>query len=730
MDVTSFTVTPAENGKGEALLSWTNPSEALNGNKLEGTLTVTVYRDGKEAGSVEGAPGEAMTWTDTNVADATYTYSIAVSANGLTGPAVYALPLFIGTDIPGAPASVTAARNGDGFDIVVSWSVPVSGANGGWFDTSDLHYCVTRFPDNKVVAADTQELTLVDSDITVQAGYSYGVKVLINDSYGPEAMSNVVVSGPALAVPYTMSLTPEDERLWSVFNSDGDEYQWYVFREMWGGTTDPFFRYYPETLLDPYGEADDWIISPSFQLEAGKKYMISYDLRLLGMLFPTNTAVWIGKEGKPEAMTKELASYEGEINDMEWIEHVVTVSVEESGSYNIGFHVTNLVPVQFYNFSICEVNAVELAALELTGPINGVVGMELPYRVTVKNLGFDTVEDFKVSLTDGEGTVVAESVVKESLVAGASTVVEIIWTPENEGKFDISARVSAEGDAIADNDITTSIEVNVIGGGTWVDIIGGNDESFRMPFDTAFVYSVGEYIYTADQINYSEGGAIKALNYYVNYYNGLTSSFFDVEVWLGNTDVADFDESEPTPISLDSMTKVFDGAICVNPGDKVITIAFDNQFEYTGGNLVVYTCKKSALGRGVFLSFSVDNNLSAPFRSIAVHSEQQDPQMVSLSDPMTVYQELPDVSFLMGENSSVDTNLRESLTVPVVSYDRQMRQLVVKGDFSLCRVYNVDGSLVASFRPGSDMILPGNVDGIGLVELTSRAGRTVRKIVF
>ncbi|MDE6668804.1 MAG: hypothetical protein K2K26_03860, partial [Muribaculaceae bacterium] len=28
--VTSFTVTPAENGKGEALLSWTNPSEALN----------------------------------------------------------------------------------------------------------------------------------------------------------------------------------------------------------------------------------------------------------------------------------------------------------------------------------------------------------------------------------------------------------------------------------------------------------------------------------------------------------------------------------------------------------------------------------------------------------------------------------------------------------------------------------------------------------------------------
>ncbi|MDE5796919.1 MAG: choice-of-anchor J domain-containing protein, partial [Muribaculaceae bacterium] len=653
-----------------------------------------------------------------------------VSANGLTGPAVYALPLFIGTDIPGAPASVTATRNGNGFDIAVSWTMPASGANDGWFDTSDLHYCVTRFPDNKVIVADTQELSFVDSDITVQAGYSYGVKVLYGDGYGPEAMSNVVVSGPALTVPYTMTLTPEDEALWSVFNSDGDEYQWYVFREMWGGTTDPFFRYYPENILDPNGEADDWIISPSFQLEAGKKYMISYDLRLLGMLFPTNTAVWIGKEGNPEAMTTELASYEGEINDMEWIEHVLPVEIEETGSYNIGFHVTNLVPVQFYKFSIREVDEIDLAALDLTGPITGSVGMELPYRVTVKNLGFAAVDNFNVSLTDSEGSVLAETVVEESLAAGASTVVELNWVPENEGNFDIFARVSADGDAVADNDTTASIKVSVIGDGTWVDIVSGNDESFRMPFDTAFEYSVGEYIYTADQINYSEGASIKALNYYINYYNGLTSSYFDVEVWLGNTDTNDFDESAPVPVSLDKMTKVFDGAVCVNPGDKVLTIAFDNQFNYTGGNLVVYTCKKSALEKRVFLSFSVDNNPSAPFRSIAVHSEQNDPQMVSLSDPMTAYRELPDVSFLIEEDSAVDINLRESLVAPAVTYNRQSRQLIVNGDFSFCRVYNADGSLVAVFRPGSEMILPGNVGGIGLVEVTSPAGCTVRKIVF
>lgn len=728
--VTSFTVTPAEGGLGEALLSWTNPSEALNGTNLEGTVTVTVYRDGKEVGTTEGTPGEAMTWTDTNVAADMYTYSVTASANGLTGPAVYALPLFIGTDIPGAPAPVTAARNGDGFDITVSWTVPASGANGGWFDTSDLHYCVTRFPDNKVITADTQELSLVDSDITVQAGYSYGVKVLLGDGYAPEAISNTVVSGPGLTLPYTMTLTPEDEALWSVFNSDGDEYQWYVFREMWGGTTDPFFRYYPETTLDPNGEADDWIISPSFQLEAGKKYLISYDLRLLGMLFPANTDVWIGKEGTPEAMTKEIASYEGEVNDVEWIEHVMPVEVEETGSYNIGFHITNRVPVQFYKFSISEVTDVDIAALELTGPVTAAVGMELTYRVTVKNFGFDTIEDFKVSLIDSEGAVLAETVVEEGLAAGTSTVIELKWIPEKEGDFDIYACVSVAGDGMTDNDTTDSIKVSVISAGTWVDIISGSADSFRMPFDTAFAYSVGEYIYTADQINYSEGGAIKALNYYINYYNGLTASYFDVEIWLGNTDTDDFDELDPTPISLDSMTKVFDGSICVNPGDNILTIAFDNQFEYTGGNLVVYTCKKSALEKKVFLSFLVDNNPEAPFRSIAVHSEQTDPQMVSLSDPMTAYRELPDVSFLMGEDSSVETNLREGMALPAVSYNRQVRRLVVNGDFSLCRVYNTDGSLVAVFRPGSEMILPANICGIGLVEVTSPAGRAVRKIVF
>ncbi|MDE5796711.1 MAG: hypothetical protein K2H75_06345, partial [Muribaculaceae bacterium] len=73
--VTSFTVTPAEGGLGEALLSWTNPSEALNGTKLESSVTVTVYRDGKEAGSVEGAPGETMSWTDRNLTADMYTQS-------------------------------------------------------------------------------------------------------------------------------------------------------------------------------------------------------------------------------------------------------------------------------------------------------------------------------------------------------------------------------------------------------------------------------------------------------------------------------------------------------------------------------------------------------------------------------------------------------------------------------------------------------------------------------
>lgn len=730
MGVSSLTVTPANNGLGEAVLSWTNPAKTLNGAELDGILTVTVYRDGDVAGTVEGTPGESMTWTDTNVTSALYTYSVTVSANGITGPTVYASPLFVGTDIPGAPASVSAARDGEGFDITVSWTAPEKGAYGGWFDASDLHYCVTRFPDNKVIAADTQELSLTDSDITTQAGYSYGVKVLHGDGYGPEAVSNIVVSGPALSVPYTMTLTSEDESLWTVYDSDNDGYKWYVFHGMWGGTTDPFFHYYPENKLNPNGEADDWIISPSFALEAGKKYLISYELRLLGALFPTNTSVWAGKDATPTAMTKELASNEGEVNEIEWVEQTVPLMVDEAGAYNIGFHVTNLVPVQFCKFYLREVADVDLTATSLTGPLTASVGMELPYRVTVRNLGFDTVDNFNVSLTDSDGTVLAEANIKESLVSGASTVVELTWVPDKEGNFNVSAHVSASGDAITDNDTTDSIKVNVIGEDTWANIIVGDDESFRMPFDTAFEYSVGEYIYTAEQIGYGEGAEIKALNYYISYYNGVASSEFDVEVWLGNTDTDDFDEENPVPVSLENMTKVFDGSVCVNPGDEVLTIAFDNRFEYTGGNLVVYTRKKSPLERRVFLSFTVGKNKEAPFRSVAVHSEADDPQPVSLSDPMTAYREVPDISFLMGELSSVDTNLRDGLAEPAVTYDRQAGRLVVNGEYSLCRVYTADGSLVATFRQGAEMILPATAEGIGLVELTSAAGRTVRKIVF
>ncbi|MDE6680923.1 MAG: hypothetical protein K2J92_06190, partial [Muribaculaceae bacterium] len=437
-----------------------------------------------------------------------------------------------------------------------------------------------------------------------------------------------------------------------------------------------------------------------------------------------------GKDATPTAMTKELASNEGEVNEIEWVEQTVPLMVDEAGAYNIGFHVTNLVPVQFCKFYLREVADVDLTATSLTGPLTASVGMELPYRVTVRNLGFDTVDNFNVSLTDADGTVLAEANIKESLVSGASTVVELTWVPDKEGNFNVSAHVSASGDAITDNDTTDSIKVNVIGEGTWANIIVGDDESFRMPFDTAFEYSVGEYIYTAEQIGYGEGAEIKALNYYISYYNGVASSEFDVEVWLGNTDTDDFDEENPVPVSLENMTKVFDGSVCVNPGDEVLTIAFDNRFEYTGGNLVVYTRKKSPLERRVFLSFTVGKNKEAPFRSVAVHSEADDPQPVSLSDPMTAYREVPDVSFLMGELSSVDTNLRDGLAEPAVTYDRQARRLVVNGEYSLCRVYTADGSLVATFRQGAEMILPATAEGIGLVELTAAAGRTVRKIVF
>ncbi len=718
-EVTDLVAKAADGGAQEVTLSWINPAYNVKGDKLESELTLTVYRDEAKVGEVAGKPGEAMTWTDHADINALCTYSVVASTGDLEGEPVYAAPVFVGTDVPGAPLDVKASREAEGYGIHVEWKAPEQGEHGGWFDASGLHYSVTRYPDNVVVAADIESLSFTDNDITTQQGYSYGIKVIAGEGFGPEAVSNIVVSGQPIVPPYHMTLTQEDERMWTVWNGDGDEYTWYVHRTGWGGTWDPMFRYYPENTVNPQEKADDWIISPSFELKAGTKYLVSYDIRLLGVLFPTNSSLWIGTQAAPDAMTEKLASYENDIVDMVWETRTIPVIVDKDGSYNFGYKVENLVPVQFMNFYIREVVDVDLMATTLTGPTTLAEGEEVEFMVGVENTGFEAVDQFTVSLQDAEGNVLAEQTYETEIKSGEATEVAISWAPQTAGNISIVAKVEVEGDAISENNLTTPLNVSVMKGGNWVDVAVGNSSTGFSPINCSLTYSAAQTIYNAESLTECEGKQIEAINYYLDICRKDVN--VELEVWFGTTDMSGFEDNQP--IAEADLTKVFSGTVTLAPGAERMTIMLDTPYQYAGGNLVVFT--RAKVDQTALIAFKSRYNRNDPNYSLV---ESNNEAMFDFSQQMTISKDLPDMSLMI----SSTTGVKEipAGTNGSVAYDRVTREISIAGEYNLCRVYTASGVLVASFTNGDNLKVPVGVTGIGVIEVVGNEGSTVAKIVF
>lgn len=84
---------------------------------------------------------------------------------------------------------------------------------------------------------------------------------------------------------------------------------------------------------------DDWLISPSVDLDASKRYILKYQLKT-SMTYGTDIAVTIGNEQKSSAQTQVVASYSQLLQNGFGNYETEQFSIPETGAYYIGFHVT------------------------------------------------------------------------------------------------------------------------------------------------------------------------------------------------------------------------------------------------------------------------------------------------------------------------------------------------------------------------------------------------------
>lgn len=140
---TGFTVKAGENAALEAILSWTNPAKAANGDAIEG-LEILIYRDGELLTTLsEGmTPGESATYTDKEVTNGNHTYTIAAKSIEGTGQRLAAKKIYVGEDAPAAVGTPLAMAVDS--RIVLTWAAPTKGANNGQVNLDNLTYTITR----------------------------------------------------------------------------------------------------------------------------------------------------------------------------------------------------------------------------------------------------------------------------------------------------------------------------------------------------------------------------------------------------------------------------------------------------------------------------------------------------------------------------------------------------------------------------------------------------------
>lgn len=263
----SITATVGDDGMPPVIITATAPLKTEAGDDLTGTMTMKIVTSGESYSDPDivlttfenVTPGETKTYEFTPE-ELSRTYSLGViveTADGISEKGQTSI--YVGRDLPSAPANVTAVKNEDG-TVTISWVAPTSGLRGGTFLTP-LYYDVTR-NDGTVIATKTEETSAVDSceDLDKPTLVSYSVKVYNDDGGDASRPSEPIVAGPVATLPFYESFsTPngyymKPDNLWEYDNYDWEftDYTYYYDIEPVLGENDGMAECYFTTY---YGDS-------------------------------------------------------------------------------------------------------------------------------------------------------------------------------------------------------------------------------------------------------------------------------------------------------------------------------------------------------------------------------------------------------------------------------------------------------------------------------------------
>lgn len=542
-------------------LSWTNPSIDAQGNALASLTAVKVMRNGSLLATViTSAIGQQASYTDKDLADGQYTYSLVpVNGKGDGGVETDGLAVTVGNDTPGQVKDFSVAT-GDS-NAQLSWSAPDAGEHGGAFDPASITgYVVTRRAEGSTAA----------TTINVEAG-----KTTLTDAPGfgryvySIAAANGVGQGPAVSAPQVI-VKPAN---WIVMGQGAKA-------EVEDGVTYKFYDY-SGTGYYPNNRRDTIVIVPKTPTSYVTADFTQFSLDTYG----DSLKVFNGAS----VAAPLYGSFTAESVPAE-LKHVEATNT--AGALTFVFFSDPMSRDQGWVANIAAVakKANDMAATSLTTNGYPKVNEKVDYEVGVINKGVNTASGYKVQVKDASGSVLAEADGPQ-LASMAAATVKLSYVPKAAGSTTVTGYVQYGADADNSNNATAPASQRVLPEGSHYVSIAASTPSNLYVLPTSFLRAeaISETVYPASRIGVGAGSNLESLLFPYTKCS-RTYEAVPIQVWVGETDA---DNLTAGVIPASSLTKFFDGKVNINAGDTELALTAATPYSYKGGNLVVLFYKNA-----------------------------------------------------------------------------------------------------------------------------------------
>ena len=394
--ISDFTWTPDAEGVESGTVSFKIPAEAYGGSQLTDAMQLTVTAADTVLARAEVTPGQTYTMHLDALPNGWNTFRIHVANAAGDGPTV-SRQFFAGYDRPKAPSNVKLTQ--DGLHTVLTWDAPSEGVSGNVIDKSNLTYTVVRYPGEVTVADGLTDCRFEEDHPAEMARYVYKVSSKVGNLEGRSAMSNNLVVGTPLSVPFGGEFVTAQDlyNYYTILDSNGDNYTWGFD----GNTLRAVYSY------NMASGADDWLIAPAINYQKGKVYELSFCAFSSSSSYPESLQVTFGHDKTAEAQDSlmlDLPTVPSEDDATAPQEYRLRFSVPSDGVYYYGFHATSAAFREYLYVGDIHVKEVDPAAIDRTMADSR---MEIRQEEGLLSVKLDA--DAAVRVTDLSGRLVGQA---------------------------------------------------------------------------------------------------------------------------------------------------------------------------------------------------------------------------------------------------------------------------------------------------------------------------------